>query len=1023
MTLPEFSIRRHVMALMMSAILVLFGIIGYNEIGNDRLPDIDFPIISIQTALPGADPNTVEASVTQFIERAVNTVPGIDNVTSNSSPGISVVNVTFDLDKDIDVAFSEVQTRVSEEIANLPEDAEAPIINKVEADAQPVMWLSVQGDRDAQQLTDIARNTVRPLLEQIPGVGEVQVGGGRERRVRIELDADAMSREQLTVQEVMAAVESEHVIAPGGFLVGGRQERMVDLDLEYHDTDELNNLIVLEMDGRLVRLGDVSDIVDGLEDFRQLARFRGEPTVGLGVVKIAGANTVAIVEEVRNRLETEIRPMLPAGVEVNVASDQSVFINNLIDNLENTLLLAVLLAALVMWLFLKSLRSTLIISAAIPVSLLSVIAVMFFAGYTLNAMTMLAILLLIGLVVDDAIVVLENIWRYREKGESDPFQAAGDGANEVYTPVIASSLSLIAIFGSVLFMEGIIGRFFESFAVVVVFGVATSTFVALTLIPMLCSRFLQLPKKQGRVSRYIETAFQWLDDHYRDLLSWVLTLRVKALLACGLLFIASFWLLGQLGGEFAPEEDEGQFVVSMRAPLGVSIHYMNEKLAEVEHILGEQEEIDTYFAAIGLGTGEVNEAIAFVRLKPWGDRDATQREIMTRLNQAFTDLTGIRVFTASPGLVGGQRGEPLQFHVRGPDLDELSNVADEFMERLSAEEGMGEIDMELRLEQPDLQLIVDRERARLMGLNTNDIVQAVSVFIGGLDIARYDDDFGDGERVRIRLKGREDQFNTPEDIQRIWARNADGERLRLDSVAHFEEGHSPAVITRFDLQYSAPFFITPEMSLADAVDFVRAQANEVLPGGFSISLVGEAEEFERTVQAVIFVFVVSTLLVYMVLASQFNSFLQPFIIMLAMPLAIMGAVLGLWLTGNNLNIFSMIGMVLLIGVVTKNSILLIDLTNQYRLKQNLGINEALKAACPIRLRPVLMTSLTLILAMVPAALDTGPGGQGNTALGVTIIFGMTISTALTLLIVPCAYSLLEGAKNKIAVKKSQHQRA
>ncbi|WP_111642295.1 efflux RND transporter permease subunit [Marinimicrobium alkaliphilum] len=1013
MTLPEFSIRRHVMALMMSLVLVLFGIIGYNDIGNDRVPNVDFPIISVNTALPGADPSTVESSVTQFIERAVNTVPGIDNINSTSSPSTSVVSITFELGRDIDTAFAEVQTRVSEEIANLPDDAEAPIVEKVEADARPIMWLVLQGDRTEQQLTELARNTVRPQLEQISGVGEARLGGGRNRRIRIELDVDAMNREAVTVPEVMAALEREHVLAPGGFLVGGRQEQMLNLDLEYSDVDELAELIVARSDERLVRLRDVSDVVDGLSDYRRLARFNGEASVGLGVVKIAGANTVEIIDEVQRRLEAEIKPLLPSGVDIRISSDESIFIRSMIDNLERTLLLAVLLAALVMWLFLKSLRSTFLIAASIPVSLLAVTAVMYFAGYTLNSMTMLAILLLIGLVVDDAIVVLENIWRHREGGEKDARKAAAKGANEVYTAVIASSLSLIAIFGSVFFMEGMIGRFFESFAVVVVFGVAVSTFVALTLIPMLCSRYLSIPESHGKVYHVLEGAFQRLDNGYRRTLAFALRGRAKTLLACGALLIASGLIVTQLGGEFAPEEDEGQIVVNMRAPLGSSIEYMDEKLAQVEAILAEQDEVENFFAAIGIGGGDaVNEAISFVRLKHWDERGTSQQAVMARLNDKFADIPGVRIFTASPGMVGGQRGEPLQFFVRGPSLDDLAGVADEFLSELQAREGMGNIDMDLRLEQPELRLNVDRERALLAGLSTEEIVQTVNILIGGSDIARYDDDFGGGERFRVRMKGREDQFTRPEDINRIWLRNPGGERIRLDSVARFDAGRAPAVISRYDLQYAAPFYVSPEKNLGDAVASVNEVADQFLPGGFNIALAGQAEELGRTVNAIVFVFVVAVLLVYMVLASQFNSFLQPLIIMLAMPLAMMGAVLGLWITGNTLNIFSMIGMVLLIGVVTKNSILLIDLTNQYRRHRDMSINEALQSACPVRLRPVLMTSLTLILAMIPAAFDSGPGGQGNNALAVTIIFGMTVSTALTLLVVPAAYSLLEGVKEK-----------
>ncbi|MDQ2068533.1 efflux RND transporter permease subunit [Natronospira bacteriovora] len=1010
MTLPEFSVKRHVMAFMMSAVLVLFGLIGYNDIGTDRLPDIDFPIISVVTVMPGADPDIIDASVTREIERAVNTVPGIDDLQSTSSPGTSVVTIVFNLDADIDVAFNEVQAKVREVVNRLPADAEDPIIQKVEADASPVMWLSLQGDRTLQQLSDYADNNIRRRLETISGVGDVIIGGGRERNIRVELDVVALAAERLTVQDVVNAFQAEHFQLPGGFLVGDQREHLIKLDMEFDDPDALGQMIIASREGHLVRLNDVAEIIDGLEDYRRLARFNKEPTIGIGVVKIAGTNTVEIVNEVRKRVDEEIRPQLPPGMRLTVSSDQSIFINNLIDNLERTLIIAIILAALVMWVFLKSIRSTLIIAASIPVSLLAVVAVIYFFGYTLNSMTMLAILLLIGVVVDDAIVVLENVYRHRETGTDDPVVAAVEGSNQVFFAIIASSLSLVSIFGPVIFMEGIIGRFFESFAVVVVFGIIASTFVALTLIPMLCARFLHVPRAHGKTYWVLENAFRRMDGFYRASLALALRHRVSVLLIALALVLPSFYLAGSLGGEFAPDEDEGQFVVSYRVPLGSSIEYSDRKLQEIEAIIAEQPEVDRFFAAIGLGQGggQVNQGILFVRLKDYADREATQQEVMARVSERFQALSGVRAFAAPPSLIGGQRGEPLQFFLQGPDVDEVARLAREFEVRLNDEPGMGRVDLDLRLDQPELRLNVDRDAARLVGLSTFDVARSVNVLVGGIDVARYDDDFGGGERYDIRLKGREDQFRVIEDIERVQLRAANGELVRLDEVASLEEDIGPAVISRFNLEYSAAFFVDPEVPLGDAVDRVERLGEEFLPLGYSIAITGQAREFQRTITAILFVFAVAIILVYMVLGSQFNSFIQPVIVMLAMPLAITGAFVGLFITGQSLNIFSMIGMVLLIGVVTKNSILLIDLTNQYRDKRGLSVDDALKEACPIRLRPVLMTSLTLILAMVPAALDTGPGAQGNTALGVSIIFGMMASTLLTLVVIPSAYSLVEN---------------
>ncbi|WP_290653141.1 efflux RND transporter permease subunit [Aquisalimonas sp.] len=1014
MTLPELSIRRHVLAVMISAVLVLFGYIGYQEVGTDRIPNIDFPVVNVVVTQPGADPEIIDASITSEVERAVNTVPGIDSIQSSSSPGTSVVSVTFDLDVDIDVAFNEVQAKINEIRDELPDDADDPVVQKVDTDAQAIMWLSVQGDRTLQQLSTYARNVVRPQIENINGVGEVQIGGGLERNIRIEVEPERLSAYGLTVDDLINAVETEHFQLPGGFLVAERTERLLKLDMEYHQPHALEELIVASQNGALIRLSDVADVVDGLEDPRSLARFNGEPTVGLGVVKVSGTNTVAIIDEVHERLEQEIRPQLPPGMEVNVASDQSVFILDMIDTLFQTIGLGILFAAFVLWLFLKNLRSTLIVTLSIPVALAAVIATIFAFGYTLNSLTMLAMLLLIGVVVDDAIVVLENIFRHREEGIADPVEGAIVGSNEVFFAIIATTLSLISIFLPVLFMEGIIGLFFESFAVVVAVGVLASSIVALTLTPMLCSRFLRVPKEHGKVYNVLETGFRGMESGYRWLLARVLRFRWTTLGVIAVIAAAAGSLLGQLGGEFSPEEDEGQFLVSIETPLGSSIDYTDEKLKSVEGVLENQDGIDTYFTAIGLGdAGQVNSGIAFVRLHPRQDRTLSQRQITDQVQAELLQLSGVQAFASSIPLIPGERGEPLQFNVSGPDLDEVAVLAEELEARLRGRDEIDTLDLELDLDMPELVLEVDRERAHALGISTLDVTRAANVLAGGLDVARYNDEPGDGERYDVRLKAKEGTLQTPEDLSRLYLRAGNGDMVRLDTLASFEPELGPSVIGRFDLQYAAQFYSNPAVPLAQAVDAVESEAEEIMPLGYSLNLVGQAEEFERTQGAIIFVFVVAILLVYMVLGSQFNSFLQPLIILAALPLAMIGGIVGLWLFQHTLNIYSMIGLVLLVGLVTKNGILLVDLTNQYRVKRGLSVNEALQQACPIRLRPILMTSLTLILAMLPAAIGAGAGAETQGPLAVAIISGMVSSMLLTLVIIPAAYSLLENAAQRL----------
>ncbi len=1012
MTLSELSIRRHVLAVMISALIVLVGAIAYQDIGTDRIPNIDFPIVSVTVTQPGADAELMDSAVTQEVERAVNTVPGIDEIQSTSLPSTSVVTVQFKLDVDIEKAFNEVNAKVSEIVEDLPDEAETPVVDKVEMDAQPIMWLSLQGDRTAQDLDRYARNEIRPQLEGIPGVGEVQIGGSQERTMRIEVDPDRLAAYDIDARTLIVALQAEHAQMPGGFMVSGDTEEMLKLDVEYHDAEALEEMVVTARGDDRVRLEDVAEVRDALEDRRQLARFNGDPTVGLGVVKISGGNTVAIIEEVKERLEARIRPQLPPGLELHVSTDESKFILEQIDALFLTLALGVIFAALVMWVFLRSLRATAIVTLSIPVSLMAAIAVVYFFGYTLNAITMLAMLLLIGVVVDDAIVVLENIYRHRQQYRTGPFASAVSGSNEVFFAVIATTLTLVSIFGSVIFMDAIIGRFFESFAVVVAFGVLASSLVALTLIPMLASRFLHIPEQEGRIYAALDRGFLCLERRYRKILGYVLRYRWTTL-GLGLLFAIAVGtvITPRLGAEFAPDEDTGEFMINFETPAGSSIHYTDARMAEIEALLAQQPEVDRYFAAIGLGDrGRVNSGITFVRLVDREERDASQQEIIQRIQPQLARIPGVRAFATNVPLVPGQRGEPLQFVVKGPSLDELSERAHAIRDQLEAIDGMGSVDLQLDLELPQLEIQVDRDRARSHGLAAREIAYAVNVLAGGLDVARFDDgpEGKDGRRYDIRVKAREDTIEDIDDLQRLQLRNAEGDMVPLEAVTSVRETLGPAAIARHNLSYAAELYADPDMPLAEAIGKVREVADEALPLGYEVEMTGQAEEMGKAASAMLFVLFLAITLVYIVLASQFNAFLQPLLIMAAQPLALVGGLLGLWAGGFTLNIYSMIGLVLLMGLVTKNGILLVDLTNQYRNKRDLGIDQALTEACPVRLRPVLMTSLTLILALIPAAAGIGAGSETNAPMAAAIIGGMVTAMLLTLAVLPAAYSLLEG---------------
>jgi len=801
----------------------------------------------------------------------------------------------------------------------------------------------------------------------------------------------------------------EHLRLPGGFLVNGSREELLELDLEYHSPDELSEMIVSYKGGAPQRLGDFAEIEDGLADFRQLARFNGESTVGIGIIKVQDANTVAIVDEVMRRMNEELIPRLPPGIELRIAHNDGALVQGIIDALEEHLLSGTLLTALIVLLFLKNVRSTLIIATAIPVSLLGAIAVMYFLGYTFNTMTMLGLLLLIGVVVDDAIVVLENIYRHAEEHGSSPVDAAIHGSRQVVFAVMAATLTLASIFTPVIFMQGIIGRFFEAFAIVVTFGVLASLFVSMTLTPMLCSRFLRVEKKHGRLYLLIDRGFNALDTAYKHLLNTALNNRRKVAWITLAVVLSSGYFFSHTGSGFMPVQDEGRFMISVKTPLGSSISYTEKKLKEIEKILERHKNIAGYFVTIGADQSrQVSEGSFLVRMVPWGERNITQTEMIQSLRNELTGVAGVHAFPSPLPMVGGQRGEPLHFILSGPDLTEVARLAEVVKQRLAGLAGIGNLDLELQLDLPQLETKIKRSLTRSLGLSSEEIALAINVLAGGVDIARFNDEPGDGERYDIRLKAGKGQLEYRDDISNIHLRASNGEMVSLANLVELEPKLGAAVISRHDLQYAANFYSTPTVSLGEAVNMVYQVTADLLPLGYEVNMTGRAEEFGKTTRYLLFAFVVAIILVYMVLASQFNSFIQPFIIMVAQPLAIIGGVIAIWASGHTLNMFSMIGLVLLMGLVAKNSILLVDLTNQRR-ADGKSIEQSLKEACPIRLRPILMTSLTIILAMLPAAFGVGAGSDSNAPMAVAVIGGMISSTLLSLVVVPAVYSLIEGA--------------
>jgi len=1007
MRIAEISIHRHVLALMASVVIVLFGIIAFTRIGVDRTPNVEFPLISVTTVLPGASPEVMDASVTAIIESAANSIPGIDFIQSQSSPSTSSVAVTFELSKDIDVAFAEVQAKVNQILRQLPDEADPPVVAKTDIGAQPIYWMALQGDRTVQQLNQYARQVVKKRLQTIDGVGDIRIGGERRRTIRVNIDVDRMAAAGVTTQDIRAAFQREHITVPGGYLVGGPREQLIELDLEFHTPQSLSDMIVREVAGAPVRLRDFSQVEDGLDDNRTMLRYMGKPTVGIGVIKIANANTVAIVDEVRRRVDEEIRPQLPAGMTLVQSVDLSQPIREIVSSLEEHLFSGTILAALVVWVFLRSWRSTAIIATAIPVSLLGAVAGMYFMDFTFNQMTLLALLLLIGVVVDDAIVVLENIHRHREHVDPDPVTAAVEGTRQVGFAVVASSLTLVSIFASVLFLEGMIGRFFVSFAVVVTIGVLVSLFVSVTLTPMLCSRFLDVNKEHGRLYHAFDRFFERLDTFYTRSLAWSLQHRWRVLGVTTLIVLSSGFFVAMTEKTFSPDNDEGRIQLNYRAPLGTSREATESYMKALENVITQYPEVAATFVHQGMG-GSPNSGGGMIVLKPRDERDRSQDEVLADVRRGLAQIPGIRAFAAVPGVVGGGRGEQLQFAVIGPDLGRVAEIARQLQTRLQGNKQLASLDMDLQIDLPMLRLEVDRTRAAAAGITPADVAFALNMLAGGTDIARYNDDPGDGDRYDIRVKAKDGQLRTADDLSHIMLRSSNGQLIRLDSLARVTNQLGPAVINRYDLRYAAQFYGQPAGGLSTALAEVEAAAAQIIPAGYEIKLLGSAREFQRTGSSLILVFGLALSLVFIVLASQFNSFIQPVIVMMAQPLAIVGGLFALWVSGSSLNIYSMIGMVLLVGLVAKNSILLVDLTNQVRATGR-GIDEALLEACPIRLRPVLMTSLTVILALLPTAMGFGAGAATNGPLAIAVVGGMISSTLMTLVVVPASYSVISHA--------------
>jgi hydrophobe/amphiphile efflux-1 (HAE1) family protein len=1021
MTLADISIRNHVFAWILMIALIGFGILTYTGAGTvmrglgvSQYPDVDYPVVNVSITYEGASPEIMETDIVDIVEDVLISVEGVKQISSTSRQSSASITVEFELSRDIDIAMQDVQAKVSQVARRLPRELDPPIVTKRNPEDEPIMRLVVAGNRTPTFLADYVRNVLRPQFQTIPGVGEVSYQGFRERNLRIWFDAARLESQALTVQDVVAAVQREHLEVPAGRIESSDREMNVRAEGEAIDVAAFRRLVVAYREGAPVRLEDVAVVEDGLEDRRRISRSMGEPSIGLGISKIRGANAVEVGRGVRGKIE-EMKKQLPEGLSLGVSIDSTIFVENSIREIIFTLMLAAILTGIVCWIFLGSWSTTVNVLLAIPTSILGTFIVIYFFGFTLNTFTVLGLTLTVGIVVDDAIMVLENIYRHRERGEGK-IRAASVGAREITFAAVAATAAIVAIFLPVAFMKGIIGKFFFQFGVTISVAVLLSLLEALTLTPMRCSQFLEVGERVGWLGKNVDRLFARLAAAYLRALQPALHHRGRVMAGAGVLFVASLFLLGVLKQEFVPTVDMGRFGLRFQTPVGTSIDVTNRAYLQVEEIIKRHPEVDRYFGFIGgFGGGEVNSGMSFIALKEPRDRPKdpklgralTQRELMDRLRAEASAIPGIRVSIQDFSQMGFSAGRsyPVELSIRGPNWDTLATHAQQIMEEMRASGLVTDVDSDYRVGMPEVQVFPDRNKAADLGISMATIGQTINAAIGGERVGKYKDQ---GRRYDIRVRLLASQRSRPEDIGRLLVRTNKGNLVRLGDIVRIEERPSLQAITRKDRERAITIFANAATgaSQGEAIKGSQEIAARVLPDGYRAIPSGTSLTFQESFESLIFALIMGLTVAYMVLATQFNAFTHPFTVLLALPFSVSGALVALWLSGQTMNIYSMLGLILLMGIAKKNSILLVDFTNQIR-ETGVERHEAILKACPIRLRPILMTSVATIAGALPPALAVGPGAELQRPMAIALVGGIIVSTMMTLFVVPSAYSAID----------------
>jgi multidrug efflux pump len=1006
MNITQTCVRKPVFAWMLMAGTILFGIIALSRIGISQFPDVDFPTISIGVSWEGAAPEVVEHDVVEILEEAVSQVEGVRSITSTSRQGSANVTVELDLSRNVDLALQDVQTKISRAARNLPVDIDPPVVSKSNPEDNPIMWIGVSGPFPQQLISDVARYQVKEKLQTLPGVGEITLGGWLERNVRIWIDATKLDAQHLTVNDVASALRREHVELPAGRLENSGREVSVRVMGEALDLDALNNIIIRDTPGAEVYLKDVALVEDGFEDVRRVTRVNGSPAMGLGIRKQRGANAVAVAEAVKAQM-VEIQKTLPDGMELGVNFDSTVFIAESVHEIELELILSVILTALVCWIFLGSISNAINVILAIPMSLLGTIAVIYFLGFTLNTFTLLALALAVGIVVDDAIMVLENIVRHAEMGK-DRVTAALEGTKEITFSAFSATLAVVAIFVPVVFMEGVIGKFFLQFGITLCVAILLSYLEAVTLAPARCSQILDVSREhRSKLGARVDSIFNKLETFYSGTLVRVLKRPGTILSGAVVVFALSLVVLRGLPSEFVPSQDQSRLMVRLQTAVSSSMTETDHLFKQVEEKVTKYPQISRSLALVGGfgGGGGMSGGILFLTLVDPSERQETQNEFAAILRKDLNGIPGVRAVVQDLSQSGftAQRGFPIEFSILGPDWPQLEKLSGEITQKLEASGLAIDVDTDYRIGVPELRISPDRGRCADLGISVEDVATSINTLIGGERVGKYS---AGGRRVDVRMRLLADQRRSVQDISRLRARSRTGDLVPLSSLITYEELPALQAITRKDRERAISVFanVAPGHSQQEAIDFVESLTDE-MPPGYRTKLSGSSVAFKESFSGLVFAMIMGILVAYMVLASQFNSFSDPVTILTILPLSIVGAAIALLLAGKSLNIFSMIGLLLLMGIVKKNSIILVDYANQRRTG---SASDAMRVAGPIRLRPILMTSVATIMAAIPPALGIGPGTEIRSPMAIAVIGGVFVSTALSLLVVPAFYVKLDN---------------